>query len=102
MSNKIMELYNRLRGRAPKLPRETAITARNINDITISVKEGLSDTKEIHITSWNPAIASALFWEIRGGIRDQGKADAYEAVALMKAKQYLTEAFEANLDEKVP
>ena len=97
-----MELYNRIRGKAPKLPNETAITARNINDITISVKEGLSDTREIHITSWNPAIASALFWEIRGGLRDPDKANAYEAVALLKAKQFLTEAFKANLDEKMP
>jgi len=101
VSNKIMEIYNRIRGRAPKLPTETAITARNINDITISVKEGLSDTREIHITSWNPAIASALFWEIRGGLRDPAKSEAYEAVALLKARQFLTEAFKANLDEKV-
>lgn len=102
MSNKIMELYNRLRGRVPKLPRETAITARNINDITISVKEGLSDTREIHITSWNPAIASTLFWEIRGGLRDPDKADAYEAVALLQARKFLTEAFKAKQDEKMP
>ncbi len=102
MANKIMELYNRLRGKTPKMPKETAITARNINDITISVKEGLSDTREIHITSWNPAIASALFWEVRGGIRDPDKADAYEAVALVKARKFLTEAFKETLDEKVP
>jgi len=97
-----MELYNRIRGRATKLPTETAITARNINDITINVKEGLSDTREILITAWNPAIASALLWEIRGGLRDPDKANAYEAVALMKAKQFLTEACKANRDEKVP
>ena len=102
MSNKIMELVNKLRGKDKKSPAETSITARTINDITISVKEGLSDTREIHITSWNPAIASALFWEIRGGLRDPAKSEAYEAVALMKAKQFLTEAFKANRDEKVP
>jgi len=54
------------------------------------------------VSAWNPAIASALFWEIRGGLRDPDKSNAYEAVALLKAKQFLTEAFKEKQDEKVP
>ena len=102
MSNKIMELVNRIRGKAPKLPQETSITARNIGDISIAIEEGISDTRRITVSAWNPAIDSALFWEIRGGLRDPDKSDAYEAVALLKAKQFLTGAFKEKQDEKVP
>jgi len=96
-----MELVNRIKGRATTLPQEASITARNIGDISIAIEEGISDTRRITISAWNPAIASALFWEIRGGLRDPDKSDAYEAVALLKAKQYLTEAFKEKRNEEV-
>ena len=86
--SRVKEFIDRIRGKA-KGNIETSITSRNINDITITVKEGLSDTREIQITSWNPSLASALFWEIRGGLRDNKKADIYEAVGLITARKTL-------------
>ena len=86
--SRVKDFIDRIRGKA-KGNIETSITSRNINDVTISVKEGLSDTREIQITSWNPALASALFWEIRGGLRDPMKANIYESVGLITARKTL-------------
>lgn len=43
---------------------------REISDIVISVKEGLSDTREIHITSWNPEMTMRFFKAVRNELRE--------------------------------
>ena len=43
---------------------------RNISDITISVKEGLSGTREIQVTSWNPDMTMHFFKTVRDELRE--------------------------------
>lgn len=43
---------------------------RNINDIIVSVKEGLSGTREIYITSWNPDLAITTLKAIRNELKE--------------------------------
>jgi len=50
----------------PTLIPQTA--TRNIEDIKISVEEGLSNTRKIHVQAWTPELAKAIFWEIRDGL----------------------------------
>lgn len=45
-------------------------TKRAVGDIVISVKEGLSDTREIHITSWNPDMTMRFFKAVRDELRE--------------------------------
>ena len=44
---------------------------RTVGDIAIHVSLGLSDTKEIKVSSWNQPMATALFWEIFDGLRER-------------------------------
>ena len=43
---------------------------RNINDISISVMEGLSGTREIHVTAWNPEMTMQFFKEVRNELKE--------------------------------
>jgi len=43
---------------------------RNINDIVISVEEGLSGTRKIHVTSWNPDMTMQYFKAVRDELRE--------------------------------
>ena len=42
---------------------------RNVNDVTISVEEGLSGTQSITITNWNHELAFTLFKQVRDELR---------------------------------
>lgn len=41
---------------------------RNIGDIKISVTTGLSDTRDVKVSGWNPEMTKALFWEVWDGL----------------------------------
>ena len=43
---------------------------RNVNDVTISVSEGLSETRQITVTNWNPELAFDLFKRVRDELRE--------------------------------
>jgi len=43
---------------------------RNVNDVTISVFEGLSETRQIMVTNWNPEMAFNLFKKVRDELRE--------------------------------
>jgi len=43
---------------------------RNVNDITISVSEGLSETRQITVTNWNQELAFDLFKRVRDELRE--------------------------------
>ena len=43
---------------------------RNVNDVTISVSEGLSETRQITVTNWNPEMAFNLFKKVRDELRE--------------------------------
>jgi len=43
---------------------------RNVNDVVISVTEGLSETRTISVTNWNPEQAFDLFKKVRDELRD--------------------------------
>ena len=45
-------------------------TIRNVNDVTISVQEGLSNTRTIIVTDWNTEMAFDLFKKVRDELRD--------------------------------
>ena len=45
-------------------------TIRNVNDVTISVQEGLSNTRTIIVTDWNTEMAFDLFKRVRDELRD--------------------------------
>jgi len=44
---------------------------RNVGDVAIHVSLGLSDTKEIKVSSWNQQMATELFWGIFDGLRER-------------------------------
>lgn len=54
----------------PKGAEQKPALTRNVNDIMISVKEGLHGTREIHVTSWNQEIALQFFREVRNELRE--------------------------------
>ena len=43
---------------------------RNVNDVVISVNEGLSETRQISVSSWNPEMAFDLFKKVRDELRE--------------------------------
>ena len=43
---------------------------RNVNDVIISVNEGLSETRQISVSSWNPELAFDLFKKVRDELRE--------------------------------
>ena len=53
-----------------KLGKEKTILNRNVNDVTISVSEGLSETRQITVTNWNPDLAFHLFKKVRDELRE--------------------------------
>lgn len=54
----------------PKGAEQNPVLTRNVNDIMISVKEGLSGTREIHVTAWNHDIALQFFRDVRNELRE--------------------------------
>ena len=64
MLNWLRKRLGPVKGEEPK-----PILNRNINDIIISVKEGLSGTREIYITSWNPDQAISILKAVRDEIK---------------------------------
>ena len=44
--------------------------SRIVNDVVISVTEGLSETRTISITNWNPELAFNLFKKVRDELRE--------------------------------
>ena len=65
MLDKLRKRFNAARNKEPK----PGIN-RNINDIVISVKEGLSGTREIHVSAWTPELAFKYFKDIRNELRE--------------------------------
>ena len=45
-------------------------TKRTVSDIVISVKEGLSDTREIYVTAWNPEMTMRFFKQVRDELKE--------------------------------
>lgn len=54
----------------PKQNIEKQTINRNVNDVTISVSEGLSETRQITVTNWNPELAFTLFKRVRDELRE--------------------------------
>lgn len=69
---KVDNMFERIRKALsrPKTGLENQIITRNIKDITISVAEGLSNTRQITISNWNPEIAFKLWKQVRDELRE--------------------------------
>ena len=58
----------------PKNMTGKQIINRNVNDVLISVTEGLSETRTISVTNWNPEAAFNLFKQVRDELRENPRA----------------------------
>ena len=57
-----------------KNPGEPEVTnVRTINDIQIQVSAGLSNTKDVKVSGWNPDMTEQLFWRVWDGLREREK-----------------------------
>lgn len=85
-----------------KTGEETKIVTRTIDDITISVTEGLSGTKEIQVKAWNPSLARSIFWEIHGGINHPELAEKYHKMAISESNNLIADILEQKKNETMP
>lgn len=65
----MLDWLRKVLGPPPGVEVKPTVT-RIIADISINVKEGLSGTREIHITSWNPEMTMHFFKEVRNELRE--------------------------------
>jgi len=54
---------------------------RNINDVIISVSEGLSNTRIIQVSAWTPDVALELYKRVRNEVHPQEEGERDAAVS---------------------